>query len=221
MTDYSDYRLCSGDWLLWLPTLKWWLTTLTTDFVVVTDYSDYRLCSGDWLLWLPALQWGLTTLTTHLSFDHDHRRLALWCACAHERACGRKCAVVRLCSCAVVRLCGCACECVCVCVRESVRACTYVCACACVCMCVPCELASSTTLYDHSIAPLYRYQHMRRALNSARCQSFIHKSDMGRTLPTPTEQTSWAFLGHTCCLKLSSFSQASRPPPLRYYRTKK
>ena len=54
---------------------------------------------------------------------------------------------------------------------------------------------------------------MRRALNSARCRVFLHKPDMGRTLFTPTGQTSRAFLGHTCCLKLSSFSQASRPPP--------
>ena len=38
---------------------------------------------------------------------------------------------------------------------------------------------------------------MHGALNSARCQSFMHKSDTGRTLLTPTRQTSWTFLRQT------------------------
>ena len=46
----------------------------------------------------------------------------------------------------------------------------------------------------------HRYQHIRGALNSACCQSFIHKLDTGRTLFSHQQdkpQTSCAFLGQT------------------------
>ena len=61
------------------------------------------------------------------------------------------------------------------------------------------QLTSSSTLYDHSIAPWYRYQHMRGDPNSSRCQSFMHKSDTGRTFLTPTGLTNltWTFLRQT------------------------
>jgi hypothetical protein len=38
---------------------------------------------------------------------------------------------------------------------------------------------------------------MHRVLNSACRQSFIHRSDMGRTSPIPARRTSWTLLGLT------------------------
>jgi len=62
---------------------------------------------------------------------------------------------------------------------------------------LPQQLARTSTPYDHPIAPWNRYQHMHEALNSARCHPFIHRSDMARTLFTPTRRFSSTLLRKT------------------------